>query len=59
METEADKAIITRVGEMAYKGGLFKMIFGQLKAVTGYGVMQQVNKLTIGTPNTAITHHAN
>jgi carotenoid 9,10(9',10')-cleavage dioxygenase 1 len=58
METEADHAIITRVGEMAYKGGLFKLIFGQLKHVVGYGIMEQVNKLTIGSPNTAITHHS-
>ena len=28
MEDEAGQAIITRVGEMAYKGGLFKLIFG-------------------------------
>lgn len=58
MENEADRAIITRVGEMAYKGGLFKLIFGQLKHVVGYGVMDQVNRLTIGSPNTAITHHS-
>lgn len=58
MECEADQAIITRVGEMAYKGGLFKLIFGQLKNVVGYGVMTKVDQLTIGSPNTAITHHA-
>ena len=57
MEDEAGQAIITRVGEMAYKGGLFKLIFGQLKNICGYGVMAKVDRLTIGSPNTAITHH--
>jgi hypothetical protein len=57
MENEMGQAYITRVGEMAYLGGLFKLIFGQLKHVVGYGKMANVNKLTIGSPNTAITHH--
>jgi hypothetical protein len=43
---------------MAYKGGLFKLIVGQLKNVVGYGYMANVDRLTIGTPNTAITHPA-
>jgi hypothetical protein len=43
---------------MAYKGGLFKLIFGQLKNVVGYGVMTKVDRLTIGAPNTALTHHS-
>lgn len=56
-EEEAGRALITRVGEMAYKGGLFKMIFSQLQAVCGYGHMAGVERLSASTPNTAITHH--
>lgn len=55
MEEGAGKAIIPRLGEMAYAGGLFKMIIIQLKNVVGYG--PTFDKLTIGTPNTALTHH--
>jgi hypothetical protein len=55
LEDEAGKAVITRVGEMAYKGGLFKMIMSQLKNVCGYG--PSINRLTISSPNTAMTHH--
>lgn len=57
MEDEQGKTVITRVGEMAYKAGLFKLIVGQLKNVVGYGIMTRVDKLTIGSPNTAMTHH--
>jgi len=57
MEDEAGTAVITRVGEMAYKAGLFKLIIGQIKNWIGYGIMKNVDKLTIGSPNTALCHH--
>lgn len=57
MEDEAGTAVITRVGEMAFKAGLFKLIIGQIKNWVGYGVMKNVDPLTIGSPNTALAHH--
>jgi len=55
LEDETGGAVITRVGEMAFKGGLFKVVFSQLKNVVGYGA--PINRLEISTPNTAMTHH--
>jgi len=55
LEDEAGQAVITRVGEMGYKGGIFKMLVAQLKNVIGYG--STFDRLTISSPNTAFTHH--
>lgn len=55
LEDDAGGAVITRVGEMAFKGGLFKVVFSQLKNVVGYG--PHVERLEISSPNTAMTHH--
>ena len=55
LEDEAGGAVIPRVGEMAYKGGLFKTVISQLKNAVGYGAA--IHRLTISTPNTAMTHH--
>jgi len=37
LEDEAGRAMIPRVGEMAYKGGILKMGIAQIKNVVGYG----------------------
>lgn len=55
MEDAAGKAIVTRVGEMSFKAGLFKMILQQLEIVLGY--CADMNRLTYSSPNTAFTHH--
>ena len=55
MEDAAGKAIVTRVGEMSFKAGLFKMILQQLEVLVGY--CANISRLTYSSPNTAIAHH--